>query len=607
MKIKSISINKYKAFQRKEDISIEGKNVFIYGENGSGKSSFYYAIKDFFQSSVENIDIGSLRNLYLTDGGTDCSINIEFDNGSSYELSDTNKTTINPSLIDCNRLKRFITYKHLLGVHNVKINSELNIFDLVVKGVLKHFKSQTITNGLELVSLWDNVITESKIPYGSGKYYHARQKRIGVEEKAVIFNNALDRLFHSSGIEYLGPSVNQVLGHLVPGLEINFLRHRISVNSKGEITKPKIALQITSDGTTLDNHHPHFALNEAKLSAIAISIFLGAIIKQAPFSRDIKILFLDDILIGLDSENRLNLLKFLTTNTTFNEFQIFITTYDRHWFEVAKVYLSKWKFLEFYKGSEGPEINDQNKTELEKAEIYFKSYDFPASANSLRKVFEQLLLAKLPETYTINEGIKSLIKPPTLDTLINRLRMYYESLQIQPPNELIDALKIYKSIVLNPMSHNDISSPIYKNDLETAFQVVKMLQKINLPKQEVLIEKSKTFEIEIPSINYIAKVNVSGNIYKIDNNGEITYSEAKFNFLTWSRENIEYAKPVDSPPVAFDNDQKLADILKPAYSLDRILYSINTTLVDRGEQEIDLIRIQELITSDGKTLASLFI
>jgi len=49
MKIKTIEIKNYKAFYGKHTIKIGGKNIFIYGENGSGKSSLYYALKDFFQ------------------------------------------------------------------------------------------------------------------------------------------------------------------------------------------------------------------------------------------------------------------------------------------------------------------------------------------------------------------------------------------------------------------------------------------------------------------------------------------------------------------------------------------------------------------------------
>ena len=306
MKIQQVTINKYKAFTKQEQIPVGGKNVFIYGENGSGKSSFYYALKDFFQSSIENIDMPALRHIYLNDGNSDCSVEVEFNGDARFILNDQTKTTNTPQISDANRLKSFITYKHLLGVHNVKVGKKINVFNLVIKGVLKHFKSETITGGVELGTLWDNVIAESKKPYGKGTdFYYARQKKASVEEKAIAFNNAINRLFLPGNPDYLGPLVNQVLSKLVPNLIIEFQRKTIRVDQWGEIRESEILLNVESNGVSLDEHNPQFALNEAKLSAIAISIFLGAIIKQSPFSRDIKPLFLDDILIGLDNENRL--------------------------------------------------------------------------------------------------------------------------------------------------------------------------------------------------------------------------------------------------------------------------------------------------------------
>lgn len=86
MKIQNITINKYKAFTKEEEIPIGGSNVFIYGENGSGKSSFYYALKDFFQSSVEDVQMANLRNFNLAGGETDCSIRVEFDGGNGKNI-----------------------------------------------------------------------------------------------------------------------------------------------------------------------------------------------------------------------------------------------------------------------------------------------------------------------------------------------------------------------------------------------------------------------------------------------------------------------------------------------------------------------------------------
>ena len=63
MKIQNIEITNYKAFLGTHKINVSGKNLFIYGENGTGKSSLYFALKDFFQSSIEDIDLNELASL----------------------------------------------------------------------------------------------------------------------------------------------------------------------------------------------------------------------------------------------------------------------------------------------------------------------------------------------------------------------------------------------------------------------------------------------------------------------------------------------------------------------------------------------------------------
>lgn len=43
-RINKIHINNLKFFPDFEPIKIEGKNILLYGENGSGKSSIYWAL-----------------------------------------------------------------------------------------------------------------------------------------------------------------------------------------------------------------------------------------------------------------------------------------------------------------------------------------------------------------------------------------------------------------------------------------------------------------------------------------------------------------------------------------------------------------------------------
>ena len=57
MRIQVVEVTNYKAFFGTHKIKVGGKNLFIYGENGSGQSSLYYALNDFFQSPIEDIDL----------------------------------------------------------------------------------------------------------------------------------------------------------------------------------------------------------------------------------------------------------------------------------------------------------------------------------------------------------------------------------------------------------------------------------------------------------------------------------------------------------------------------------------------------------------------
>lgn len=49
-KIKKIVLKNFKFFYGTKEIRFDRKHVLIYGENGSGKSSVYWALYTFFQS-----------------------------------------------------------------------------------------------------------------------------------------------------------------------------------------------------------------------------------------------------------------------------------------------------------------------------------------------------------------------------------------------------------------------------------------------------------------------------------------------------------------------------------------------------------------------------
>lgn len=75
MHITSIAINNFRAFYNQETINIPRKhNLLVYGENGSGKSSFFRAVHDFFKSS--RTDVVFEKNTFRQ--GDDGSVEISF-------------------------------------------------------------------------------------------------------------------------------------------------------------------------------------------------------------------------------------------------------------------------------------------------------------------------------------------------------------------------------------------------------------------------------------------------------------------------------------------------------------------------------------------------
>ncbi|NQU62858.1 MAG: Eco57I restriction-modification methylase domain-containing protein [SAR324 cluster bacterium] len=126
----------------------------------------------------------------------------------------------------------------------------------------------------------------------------------------------------------------------------------------------------------------HTFLNEARLSALAISLYFISIKKLLGEIKgeNLKILVLDDLLISLDMSNRLKLLEILKNE--FTDFQIFFFTHDKELYEVYKNKLN-WKRYELYLDDHGEipsPIIKQGRSEIERAKVFYASKDYDACA-----------------------------------------------------------------------------------------------------------------------------------------------------------------------------------------------------------------------------------
>jgi len=95
-------------------------------------------------------------------------------------------------------------------------------------------------------------------------------------------------------------------------------------------------------------------LNEGRLTALALSLYLAGTTlanttPPAAMGKPLRLLVLDDVLIGLDLVHRLPVLKIVEDRMP--DFQVLLLTHDRVWFDLAQLSVSNpdnWVRYEMY-------------------------------------------------------------------------------------------------------------------------------------------------------------------------------------------------------------------------------------------------------------------
>lgn len=583
-KIKSIQFVNYKAFygegEHNKLIIPNGNNVLIYGENGSGKSSIYEGLKQFFNSSDNTIEVLTSKHILVPDEiiievGTDnervvlnnvsVSIIFELDDGEEcFSVFGREETTTFDALFirRANLLNSFISYRELLKTH--LIENLKDRYDFRKK--FAHLLIETL--------LGKSINSVTTQPYLNNwrELFRPRARR----ENKINLLERFDRGLLAD-INKINSILNFLLKYFDKDLEIQIIHHNAYIeydyiinslfNTKGYQNYPEyeIDLRVSLFGNEIevgDENHLT-VLNEARLTALAISIYLASIITRTQDNFEYKILFLDDIFIGLDMSNRLPLIEILSkfkkpileqevnpvtgqieenllaidgkiqfeAEPFFKDYQIFITTYDKHWFEIAKNSLNdKWLSVELYSnkdyelGFDRPLIMSPSLNYFQKAELYFnknKSFkDYPAAANYLRKECEQQLKRLLYGNYLLKNGDNG---TTLLREELNELKISFLKLSLDiglDVTEFSDFDKIIKA-TLNPLSHDNLQKPIYKTEIEEAFILI-----LNLKNIQKTIFLKKGYKLTHTTDNNgtirITTLKIASDVYSYIKNGNIT-------------------------------------------------------------------------------------
>lgn len=607
MRLHELHIQNFKFFPKHDPksplLEIGGKNLLIYGENGSGKSTIYWAIYTLLESAfkVNEFDVEK----YFQKGGEYGLVNIHAtktkppyikmvlkddagNNPKEYEVNPNLHQIVanmkDSAIRESGMASDFINYRVLFRLHHVKHSKDNDLFGWFEDEIFPYILIEKISKVKSIADVFMelkdgppkvNAFDEpGKKVFPNPAMKDHKQEAVKKDYKLYQkYTNQLKR-FNTRFNTWLKERVkraNEILKH---DFEQNFEIKLDYIPAKANVTEddpgwesPKIVLKVPKyEGKRDVVRRAHSFLNEAKWTSIGLALRFAIIedTDSRPDNPDLKLLTIDDMLLSLDMSNRdvvLNLiLNEYASKTSFN-FQVIMMTHDRSFYEFTKRKIETsgrkkdWLIMEMYQDelTKFPQpYFKPTKTSLQTADDYFKQHDYPACAIYLRKEIERCLTNLLPPKYRKVEDRNDpnkLVDAKLNDMLLN-LEAYCNEDGIDY-SELAD-LKTFKDALLNPLAHNDLDTPLFREELKKLMKAMAILEKkdrarpfhksnknmnFNLTKPDgsyfsvrmkskesvVLIEE----EGKPPRISVFSKCKVSG----IDNNGTVTNIEENFDTL----------------------------------------------------------------------------
>jgi energy-coupling factor transporter ATP-binding protein EcfA2 len=528
VKITRISLQSFRAFDEPFELDLDGgKNLLLHGENGSGKSSINVALKRFFEERGD--DIARHRNYFSPSArtsyvrvhikgkdaaGGDLDQDFQWDVADGHPLpvpKDPTKSKISKELrsllVDGARRAGFLDYRMMLRTHLLsnalpRANRGPEVHDVIYGAESKGLEAQLF----DLVSLM--ILAGVRVTIAGGG-----ETTIGVLMREVWGNRPLTahrRVLASANAH--AAAFNQAFNAKLPELETKlaeflnyFPNHQLSITFQPislawgrhplELTGAELIQEIVFRGKKIADHY-HF-LNEARLSALATCLFLaGVFLSDNDYANPAypRFLVLDDALIGLDLQNRLPVLRILTSDT-FKNYQIFLLTHDRVWFDLARGHLREqdgWLHRELLADETSGKLIPRGKlsqADLERAKAHLKDGDLMAAAVYARAAFEWKL-KNVCEGRGIEIKFKKDNKEISADDLwkgiVVRQRKREELRKTRPTAPDFISLQLerdvdaMRSTVLNQLSHAGTPG-LKQDDVRDALKTVEALHDHNFP------------------------------------------------------------------------------------------------------------------------------
>lgn len=499
--ITKIEIDGFKAFPKLFTLYLSkdgiGKNLLVYGENGSGKSSIYYALHALLQSAFKD-DLGAkyftaddrTNNQHLVninrvqdviDNKFIPQIKITFDDGQECTLNRNGLSHSSGNLSPIELLNKgsvFINHSYISRFHSARNSEDIDLWNVFYKDILPFWLPPYSSEYLS--DTYDNIFalcSAEKKP---------RKNDTSLVTKINLFNNSLKSLIeqinHKASIIYNGFLKEDDGKDLTIKLlffedsdpeniyhEQFFLRY---YGARTPIEPPRIGIQIKENENDIEKPQTYF--NEARQTGIALAVRFACL---SEYPEPGSFLAVDDMLISMDMSNRERVLRYLLS--IISRYKMYIFTHDRAFFELIKSRISyqpseknKWQFKEMYNNEE---INDMpicidSEDSYTRAIRHYENNDYPASANYLRKTVEEI--TKLfPKYISKNDDGSSKEKLRGILDLARQLLLNTDGYTVD-----IDTIIIALGTLLNPLSHRSIDTNVYRTELSSVIRMIPILK-----------------------------------------------------------------------------------------------------------------------------------
>ena len=506
----------------------KGKNLLVYGENGSAKSSFARALEYLFcpESRPEH-DILTNKNLFDTaQPKIQVSFVGKFDGRNETRDLTWDQAGGKPSeqwLRESASRSAFLDHRKLLTLSDRTRSLPKRFFETAVEYLFSDLQagssSKTVAELYHKIQSDAQAYREAQMSRSSSSSSSSSSEADSgvtdavahyrpIEDAVNELNTALDDyLLETSGKPRLVTEAERILqrfeGHgLTVSLAFNHLTFNRGDGTFGggeinpEVTFCSKPLGILMESTWVSNHHE--ILNEARLTALALALFFAAVRLQDDVNYIVgtgdpdepaRLLVLDDILVGLDYDHRHPVLEIVQKEFAEDRsYQVVLLTHDRVWFDLCRLELGSgnWNTEEYFaKRGGGPDSSDfpvrkQCAADLVgRAKEFLADHELPAAANYARTAIE-MSLKRICHKRRLKIGFRLDPERHTTDEFLNALedvKKVSGGTQHLIPVHTQQQIKSLRKTVLNTYSHwhpSTVTSPLVQRAIAVAEKLVRI-------------------------------------------------------------------------------------------------------------------------------------